>query len=102
MRILIDGDACPVKDIIEKIALKYDVPVILLCDTNHIFSSEYSEIKVIGAGVDAVDFALMNLCCKGDIVVSQDYGVGAMALAKGRIRCIPQASGIQIRTLIRC
>ena len=32
---------------------------------------------------DAVDIALMNLCKKGDIVVTQDYGVAAMALGKG-------------------
>ena len=52
-------------------------------DTNHVLSSDYSEIKIIGAGADAVDFALINLCHKGDIVVTQDYGVAAMALGKG-------------------
>ncbi len=30
----------------------------------------------------AVDFALINLCCAGDIVVTQDYGLAAMALGK--------------------
>jgi len=52
-------------------------------DTNHVLSSDYSEIRIIGAGADAVDFALINLCHKGDIVVTQDYGVAAMALGKG-------------------
>lgn len=32
---------------------------------------------------DAVDFALVNLCKKSDLVVTQDYGVAAMALSKG-------------------
>lgn len=45
--------------------------------------SDYSEVKVIGAGADAVDFALVNLCRRNDIVVTQDYGVAAMALEKG-------------------
>jgi uncharacterized protein YaiI (UPF0178 family) len=45
--------------------------------------SDYSEVKIIGAGADAVDFALVNLCKKLDIVVTQDYGVAAMALSKG-------------------
>ena len=31
----------------------------------------------------AVDFALLNLCQKGDVVVTQDYGVAAMILGKG-------------------
>ncbi|NLJ97346.1 MAG: YaiI/YqxD family protein [Clostridiales bacterium] len=83
MRIYVDADACPVVGIVEKIAKKYDLPVSLLCDTNHVIYSEYSEVKIIGAGVDAVDFALVNLCQKGDIVVTQDYGVAAMALGKG-------------------
>ena len=45
------------------------------CDTNHVLSSDYSDIKIIGAGADAVDFALINLCNKDDVVVTQDYGV---------------------------
>ncbi|MCB7321016.1 YaiI/YqxD family protein [Lacrimispora sp. 210928-DFI.3.58] len=83
MQIFVDADACPVVDIIERIAKKYGIPVILLCDTNHILNSEYSEVKIIGAGADAVDYALISLCRKEDIVISQDYGVAAMALGKG-------------------
>lgn len=83
MKILVDADACPVVGIVENIAKKYNVPVILLCDTNHVLQSDYSEVKIIGAGADAVDFALVNVCQKGDIVVTQDYGVAAMILGKG-------------------
>ncbi len=90
MRIYIDADACPVVRIAEKIATKYEIPVTLLCDTNHVLISDYSEIKIIGAGPDAVDFALVNLCKAGDIVITQDYGVAAMALGKGAY-CIHQS-----------
>lgn len=83
MKIFVDADACSVVRIVEKIAKKYELPVTLLCDTNHVLDSDYSEIKIIGAGADAVDFALISLCQKGDIVVTQDYGVAAMALSKG-------------------
>ncbi len=83
MKIYVDADACPVVRIVEKVAMKYELPVTLLCDTNHVLYSEYSEVKIIGAGADAVDYALIGLCKKGDIVVSQDYGVAAMALGKG-------------------
>lgn len=38
---------------------------------------------VVGSGADAVDYKLISICNKGDIVVSQDYGVAAMALGKG-------------------
>lgn len=83
MRVFIDADACPVVSIVERISEKYNIPVTLLCDTNHILTSEYSEVIVVGAGADAVDYKLISICHKGDIVVSQDYGVAAMALGKG-------------------
>lgn len=83
MQIYVDADACPVVDIVEKTARKYQIPVTLLYDTNHILTSGYSEVIVVGAGADAVDYKLISLCHRGDIVVSQDYGVAAMALGKG-------------------
>ena len=83
MRVFVDADACPVVSIVERISEKYNIPVTLLCDTNHVLSSVYSEVIVVGAGSDAVDYKLISICHKGDIVVSQDYGVAAMALGKG-------------------
>ena len=83
MTVYIDADACPVTRIAEEIARKHGIPVTLLCDTNHQLVSDYSTVKVIGAGADAVDIALINLCRRGDIVVTQDYGVAALALGKG-------------------
>ena len=83
MTIWVDADGCPVIREIEQTARRYALRVVLLCDTNHVLHSGYSEIVVIGAGADAVDFALVNRCQAGDIVVTQDYGVAAMALARG-------------------
>lgn len=82
MKIYVDADACPVTRIVERVAEEYKIDVVLLCDTNHILNSDYSEICVIGAGSDAVDIALINKCKSGDIVVTQDYGVAALALGK--------------------
>ena len=83
MQIFVDADACPVVGIVEEIAEKYNIPTTLLCDTNHILYSDYSEVIVVGAGADAVDYKLISICHKGDVVVTQDYGVAAMALGKG-------------------
>ena len=83
MKIYVDADACPVVAIVEQIAKEYEIPVTLLCDTNHVLYSDYSEVVTVGAGADAVDFKLVSLCHKGDIVVTQDYGVAAMILGKG-------------------
>ncbi|MBP1744107.1 MAG: hypothetical protein H6Q58_1085 [Firmicutes bacterium] len=82
MRVLIDADACPGRDIIEKAARQYGVPVIMYCDTNHILRSAYSEIKYIESGFQSVDIAIANDSRSGDIVVTQDYGVAAMVLGK--------------------
>ena len=83
MTIYIDADACPITRIAEEIAKKHSIPVMLLCDTNHVLTSDYSEVRVSGAGADAVDIALINSCKAGDIVITQDYGVAALALGKG-------------------
>ena len=50
MKIYVDADACPVTRIAERVAKEHGIPVVLLCDTNHVLSSDYSEIRVIGAG----------------------------------------------------
>ncbi|MHB8127573.1 MAG: YaiI/YqxD family protein [Mobilitalea sp.] len=89
MKILVDADACPVKEIIEKIAANLQIPVIMLIDTSHILTSKYSEIISVSKAPDAVDFALINRTLKGDIVVTQDYGVAAMALGRGAFAIHP-------------
>ena len=98
MQIFVDADACPVVGIVEKVAKEHELPVTLLCDTNHVLSSDYSEVIVVGAGADAVDYKLISICHKGDIVVSQDYGVAE----KQRMRFINPGNGIPMRILTRC
>lgn len=83
MQIFVDADACPVGNIVESVAEKYNIPTTLLCDTNHVLYSDYSKVIVVSAGADAVDYKLISICHRGDIVVTQDYGVAAMALGKG-------------------
>lgn len=83
MKIIVDADACPVKDIVEEVAREFHLPVIMIIDTSHILTSDYSEIITVSKAPDAVDFAVINRAVKGDIIVTQDYGVAAMALGKG-------------------
>ena len=83
MKIIVDADACPVKGIIEAVAKELQIPVIMIIDTSHILTSDYSEIVTVSKALDAVDFAVINRAVKGDIIVTQDYGVAAMALGKG-------------------
>ena len=61
MQIFVDADACPVVDIVETIAEKYNISTTLLCDTNHILYSDYSDVIVVGAGADTVDYKLIRI-----------------------------------------
>ena len=82
MKIFIDADGCPVVDLTISIAKKFDIPVTIICDTSHIFSRDNAETITVDKGADSADFRLVNLLSKGDIAVTQDYGLAAMCLAK--------------------
>jgi len=83
MHIYVDADACPVKEIIERVAKEKSIAVTMVIDVNHILTSDYSEIAIVSQGADSADLYLINRVQKGDIVVSQDYGVASLALGKG-------------------
>ncbi len=82
MKIFIDADGCPVVDITVRTAKKYSLGCIIICDTAHEFKKDGAETIVVEKGADSVDFKLVNLVKAGDIVVTQDYGLAAMCLAR--------------------
>ena len=83
MKVLIDADACPVVDIAVHLCKKLDIPCLLLCDTAHTMHREGASTLVFDKGADSVDFALANRVAPGDVVITQDYGLASMCLAKG-------------------
>jgi len=83
MQILVDADACPVKQIIVRLAKQRSMPVTMLIDTSHELNDGYSRIITVDKQADSVDFALMSLLTRADIVVTQDFGLAAMAIGKG-------------------
>lgn len=82
MKLVIDADGCPVVAIAVKTAEQYGVRCVLVCDTAHTFSNISAEIITVSQGADSADFRIVNLLETGDIVVTQDYGLAAMCLAK--------------------
>jgi uncharacterized protein YaiI (UPF0178 family) len=82
MKILVDADACPVTRIVLKTARARGIPVILVTDDSHVFEDGWAQIVTVGQGAEAADLALVNRTEPGDIVVTQDYGLAALALAK--------------------
>ncbi len=83
MKILIDADACPVKEIAVGEAKKRNIEVVMVCDTSHIINDGYSKTVTVDKAADSADIKLINMAQKNDVVVTQDYGVAAMALSKG-------------------
>lgn len=82
MKVLVDADACPVVSITVDLCKKYSAECILLCDTAHMLQKDGASTLVFDKGSDSVDFALVNRVCPGDLVVTQDYGLAAMCLAR--------------------
>jgi len=82
MRILIDADGCPVVGIAVETGNKAGIECIIICDTSHVYELEGARTIIVSKGADSVDFELVNMLEAGDIVVTQDYGLAAMALAR--------------------
>lgn len=83
MEILIDADGCPVTDITVREGVKRNVGVIVFSDTSHIFRRTDAECVTVDKGADSADFVIANRAKAGDVVVTQDYGLASMCLAKG-------------------
>lgn len=82
MKVLIDADACPVVDVAVKLCQKFQIECLLFCDTAHQMQRDGATTLIFDKGADSVDFALMNRVAPGDIVITQDYGLASMCLAK--------------------
>lgn len=82
MKVLIDADGCPVVDITVRLCREYNVPCLILCDTAHQFQHTGAETLVYDKGSDSVDFALVNRIVPGDLVITQDYGLASLCLAR--------------------
>ena len=83
MKLLVDADGSPVVDIAVTLCRQSGCECILLCDTAHTMNRDGAETLVFDKGADSVDFALVNRVQPGDIVVTQDYGLASMCLARG-------------------
>ena len=82
MQIFIDADGCPVVDITVRVAKENNIGCVILCDTAHIFEKDGASTITVEKGADSVDFKLVNMVHNGDVVVTQDYGLAAMCLAR--------------------
>ena len=83
LRILVDADACPVVDITLRLCKKHRVECLLFCDTAHELHKDGATTFVFDKGADSVDLAIANRSLPGDLVITQDYGLASLCLARG-------------------
>ncbi|WP_086445101.1 YaiI/YqxD family protein [Candidatus Enterococcus lemimoniae] len=86
MRIFIDGDGSPVKDTTIDVALTHSLDVVIVTSIDHYSLKEYPKnvsFVYVDKGADAADYKIVQLIDKGDILVTQDYGLASLVLPKG-------------------
>lgn len=84
--IYVDADACPVTDIIIQVAEEYHLIVRLVKSFDHYSLKEnpkFVETVYVDKGADAADYKIMQMATQGDLIITQDYGLASLALAKG-------------------
>lgn len=84
--IVVDGDACPVKAEIAETARAFEVPVLIVSSFDHrIQAEEGVRVVQVDRGDQSADLYIVNHIQPGDIVITQDYGLATIALAR---RCL--------------
>ncbi len=85
MKIYVDADACPVKQEIITVARQANIPVVMVQSFAHYSNEAYPpevETIYVDQGADATDYRILQLSKQGDLVVTQDYGLASLLLAK--------------------
>lgn len=86
MKIIIDSDASPVKSIVIEEAAKRNISVTLVASFAHYSTKEqpkHVETIYVDSAQEAADYRIMQLAQKGDVLITQDYGLASLALGKG-------------------
>ncbi|NBC72281.1 YaiI/YqxD family protein [Paenibacillus sacheonensis] len=84
--IVVDADACPVKREIVEIARAHAVPVLMVASHDHrLHAEEGVAIMQVDRSDQSVDLYIANHIRRGDIVVTQDFGLATIVIAKGAI-----------------
>ena len=83
MKVFIDADACPVVNETVMLCREFKKECIIICDTSHRIEKDGVQTIVVEKGSDSADFKLVNMLKIGDLAISQDYALAAMALSRG-------------------
>lgn len=86
-RVFVDADACPVTREAIRVARSHRCKVVLVAIAQHSLERYTGcpgvEAVQVSSGRDSADFAIVERVRPGDVVVTQDIGLAAMALGRG-------------------
>jgi uncharacterized protein YaiI (UPF0178 family) len=84
MSIFVDGDACPVKAEVYRVARRLGVKVFVVANaTMRVPTDELIELVVVKGGFDAADNWIVEHAGPGDITITTDIPLAARCLAAG-------------------
>lgn len=83
MKLWIDADGCPVVNITVQLSKKFHIPCTIVCDTAHQFQMDDAQVITVDKGSDSADYAIVNRITADDLVITQDFGLASMCLARG-------------------
>lgn len=84
MKLYVDGDACPVKEIVLRAAQRTGLPMILVSNKPIAFGREAGVIsKIVPGTPDAADAWIAEQVEAGDLVITADIPLAAAVIAKG-------------------
>jgi uncharacterized protein YaiI (UPF0178 family) len=93
--IYLDADACPVKDLIFKVATRYGVRLLVVANTPIRIPNDavgHAEMIVVPGSPDAADDWIAERATKGDLVLTADIPLAARVIGTGA-RCIDFRGG---------
>ena len=82
--VYVDADACPVKDEVERVAIRLNLPVILVCNGGIRPSrNPLITLQVVPEGPDVADQWIAERCGTGDVVVTADLPLADRCVKAG-------------------
>lgn len=82
MKVLLDADGSPVREITEKLCQKYGAKLLMVKNYSQDFSSIYGEIISVDISKEAADIYIANHAKSGDLVITNDKGLSSLGLSK--------------------
>ena len=85
VKVIIDGDACPVVNSVIELTQETGIFVTIIRSFSHFSTQidpEHVRTVYVDDGPESVDYKIVQLASSEDIVITQDYGLASLLLNK--------------------